>query len=598
MKVHFFLIYVGVFLIVRSANLFAQDLNVATIEEYNEALPIWGVTWSPGANAVNGYYPSFYTGFAVRSQSPERVHIRVSRGNQTRVSVILDEQTVSDYLFDLAKRYNFYKKVSAKGIVNVNPQGGKMLPQLAFFNQIIGSPVYGILPAVEQAKAGKLSPEALYAKGLAVLTALNPGRVFPLKIDLKAEFIKWKNQLNASPVGSEQGALTAINSLVWGRVNATAKPSAEILQKLNTAVQLGLQGPEDKFILAALDLFKAVTGTKYQIKVLSAAGQMEDAIQCSAYSCTLSYPEFTAIYPTGSVMASTTDQFGNRINTFSTPGLWPFLSRGNRHDVDNIREEPYYGWAPKMDYEGEGNGFHNPAVRFGGVSGAVKKSLGAPASHSTLWAVKRGGVSHGCLRLPLGHVWELRHILPVQNNKMTQVHYFGNHPQDFDLYDIDGDGSLEVMGVEYMISYNLQGMSDLAKREGADLEISMDRKIDFYKNLYGAMNVFSIDKDGRFVFSNPGVSIQSYLDLKKKKVTTRLTMSGLYPLYEQNYERDKVQFYSTANMSTLTEVGKAPIAKRIVRLMGRVKGCAPASDKAQCGEADFDQEVRELLRDL
>ena len=88
----------------------------------------------------------------------------------------------------------------------------------------------------------------------------------------------------------------------------------------------------------------------------------------------------------------------------------------------------------------------------------------------------------------------------------------------------------------------------------------------------------------------------SYTDFQKKKIAARLTLSGQFPLYEQTYEQDKVQFYSTAEMSGLATAGKSPRAKRIVRLLGRARGCAPDSDKNQCGEGAFDKEVQELVR--
>src|SRR5690606_5245346 len=106
-------------------------------------------------------------------------------------------------------------------------------------------------------------------------------------------------------------------------------------------------------------------------------------------------------------------------------GLWQFVSRRNIA-VDNIRDEQYYGWIPKMDYQVIGNGFHNPAVRFANVAKDVKVAMGIQPDHTTFWSVKRGGVSSGCLRLAAGHAWELRHIFPVEDAKMAQVHFFGN----------------------------------------------------------------------------------------------------------------------------------------------------------------------------
>jgi hypothetical protein len=514
------------------------------------------------------------------------------------VSVILDQQTVSDYLFDLAKRYSFYKKVTtgSNAQLNINPANAKSLPQLSYFNQILESPTYDILGFVERANQGRESKEAIYKKGLEVLTALNPGRVFPLNLNLTNEFKNWKSEMqkltggDASKVmASAPAVVTAINGLVFGRINYADKPSAQVMTQLNAALTAALtNAPDDVFLPAAYELFKSLTGTKYQIQVLNAQGQFESAVRCSGASCTLTYPEFTTIYPTGSAEASTSDEYGNRINQFYTPGLWQFLSRPGKHDVDNIRNEPYYGWAPKMDFEAIGNGFHNPAVRFWDPSKALKAAIGINPGHNTLWAVKRGGVSHGCLRIPLGHLWEMRNIFPVENDKMTKIMFYGNQSQDFDVYDINGDGQLEVMGVQYLISYGLQGADGLARREGSGFEVNEGRKLEFYTNLYGARNVFRVENNGAYVFENPRISFPSYLDLKRKNVTARPKLQGNYPLYEQAYEKDKVQFYAVGEMGDTN--------KRVVRLMGRIKGCAPTSDKQQCGEAAFDQEARGLIR--
>jgi hypothetical protein len=338
-----------------------------------------------------------------------------------------------------------------------------------------------------------------------------------------------------------------------------------------------------------------VTGSKYDFRVLDENGQWQKAIQCPhAMSCFLDYPEFTAIYPTGSVKSSTKDQYGNVIPTFSTQGLWEFLSR-SYHDVDNIRAEPYYGWIPKMDFQAVGNGFHNPAVRFYGASKSVKAALGIPAAHNTFWAAKRGGVSHGCLRLPAGGALEMRQIFPVENAKMTQIHFFASNPRDFDIYDIDGDGKPEIMGVQYMISYDLKGADGIATREGANLEVGTEGKLRFYENLYGARNVFTTDKQGDFLFKNPSVSLPSYLDFQKRQVAARLTFNGTLPLYEAGYERDKLQFYLPYSTDGLTETSNAPLSKRFVRLLDRIKGCAPGADKTACGEAAFDKEAASIL---
>ncbi|MGZ3695520.1 MAG: hypothetical protein ACXWQO_15530 [Bdellovibrionota bacterium] len=583
-----------------------------TIGDYNSSLPVWGTSWLAGNNAIGGYYPSFYTGFAPRVNTPSRIHIRLARGNNTRMSLILDEQTISDYLFDLAKKYQVFQTMTNKSggtaIVNTNidNKSASFLPQLANFNKILESDSYGILPFVARAKTGATTREEIYSKGLETLTALNPGRMYSIRLNLTNEFRKWKSQMRAT-LGTQDAAtyfakspsqtVIAIDSLVWGRVNYVAKPSAEVMTKLATLAEMAkLDGNEDEFVLNALALFKVVTGDKYQIRHL-AGGRWEDAIQCSsAASCQLIYSEFTTIYPTGTVVERVRDQFGNSISGFGTTGLFQFLSRSYA-EFDNIREEAYYGWIPKMDYEGIGNGFHNPGVR-NGLSKSLRAALNVPSSHDTLWAVMRGGVSHGCSRLASGHAWEMRNILPNENKVATKVNAFLQDPRDFDVYDIDGDGKPEVMGVKYSISYGTQAASGLANREGKDLDIAERGKAKFYTSLYGATNVFTIDANGTYQFTNPGVSVPSYLDYLKRGMKTRMVVNGTIPLYEQDYERDKIQLYMPSVTEGLEEMNNSnsALSKRIVRLMGRIRGCSPYANKETCGEAAFDREAAQIIQ--
>lgn len=551
-----------------------------TINDYNAILPAWGTSWSGPIR------PSFYTGFALRQQNPERIHIRAARGNQIRVSVILDEQSLADYPFDLAKRYDFYKKAQKNLIRNMS---GDVLPQLESFNKVIESSTYGILPFTAQITAqGAADLETLTAKGLETLTALNPGRVFQVRLDLAAEFAKWKSQARENSAWTNadyfsknpKDLIVAINTLVLGRVNFVGHPDTALVKQVTNLAILA-QSDDSAFTLAALDLFKQVTGKKYQIQVLE-NGRLENAIRCeSAENCVLAYPEFTAIYPMGSAESFTKDKFGNTIPNFATPGLWSMVSRGDRN-VDNIRTETYYGWIPKMDFESIGNGFHNPAVRFTTLTRGIRDALNVSSSHDSMWLVKRGGVSHGCLRLPAGHVWELRQILPVEDAKMVQVNFFGNSSTDFDIYDIDGNGTPELMGVDYLVNYNAKGA-----REVGAIETNVDSpegKFDFYKRLYGSVGVFTRNGNDGFSFQDPATSLPSYLDYQKKSVQTRITIKGAVPLYEAAYEQDKIQFYN------------APINKIAIRLMGRIRGCAPNANKQSCGEVAFDKEAASVMR--
>ncbi len=605
-----------------------------SIENLNAQLPKWGTSWKAGATAVHGYYPSFYAGFAPRSQAPERIHVRTSRGNQTRVSIILDETTILDYLFDLKKRYDFYNSMISGELgirLETSPIDGHVLPLHQNFNEILQSPHYRVLEHVERigAQLRNSTPPSdvlradIYRTSLNTLSSLNPHRIYKIQLNLTREFSRWAQFVRSQLAGqgspqnfyarNSQSALIALNMLVWGRVNLTEIPTAPLIQQLARTAELAnsLVEPEksSEFVLAARDLFLLATGQKYDFRVLNSQGQWTQALQCtSPSSCILTYPEFTTVYPTGSADAVTKDRFGNPINYFATPGLWHFIDRGY-HQVDHIRGDSYYAWVPKMDFEEIGNGFHNPAVRLSPIPEALKPILDIPPAHSSLHTVLRGRVSSGCLRLPSGHAWELRHLFPVENEKMKQVLFFGNHHEDFDLYDIDGDGEREIMGVEYYITYQRQSG---AKREGQHPQVKQttNEKTKYFELLYGISRVLNLIWRGEtpdLRIQNPFVSIPSRHDWKKKSVSTRLEVVGEFPVRQLPFEKEKLQHYTinrSANsrdvifMNELLQGSQTSNGKRIVRLMGRVRGCAPFSNKEQCGEAAFEREVQEVRTQL
>lgn len=570
--------------------------SAQTIESYNNQLPIWGTSWTPSAKSINGYNPSFYTGFAPRVETPERIHIHMGRGNQVRVTLILDENTIQDYVYDLAKRAEFYAQTVRAGLISIAPTGASFTPHVQSFDQIVRSQTYGIQSFTRTSH----SPEETYAKSLAALKALNKARVFSLNINLRAEFLKWREQtLNSMQIESlrnpEQAAV-AINTMLVGRVNYVSQPAPALIEKLISVLQI--QNP-DQFVLAAKDLFVLATGSKYNFKVLTSQNQWASPIQCStAQSCYLRYTEFTAIYPNGSFNGKTSDGRGNMIPELALPGLWSFQEVSDG-EVDNVRNEPYYGFIPKLDYQNRnlGLGFHNPAVRFYEVAPNIKNILSIPGPHNTFWAVKRGGVSHGCTRLAAGHTWELRHILPVQSAKMKQVKLFANHAQEFDIFDINGDGQLEVMGVEYLISYDLQDASNGLSREGTALQIGSSRKLQFYQDLYGANGVFRTE-GSRFVFINPTLSVHTYADFQQIMVKHRINGPAALPLYEQPYEQDKIQFYDPISYTGIDSFSAAPVSKRLIRLFGRVRGCAPTTPRATCAADAFEREAAEIAREL
>ncbi len=605
----------------------ANASTIQTIDEYNDRIPMWGASWLP-VNALKGnVYLSFYTGFAPRVEAPGRIHVRVSRGNQGRVTLILDEQTLYDYPFDLTARADFYQQMLDEGWIDIdmeNKKGNAVAPQARYFIDIVNSPVYGIAKTVSDLKAEKpdaIDRVALYRKSLDLIKSLNPERVFPMDFDLRAEFDKWlpaakgfmvedtsEEAIAKKIADNPNDALVLANDLLFGRVNAIelSDDSKALLTDVLAAIGGGKDYSDPALLAKTVELFSSVTNGKYDFNVVNAEGQFVPALDCKeGGACRLAYHEFTGIYPIGSIKSSTRDRHGNVINTYATPGLWQFLSR-KYHEIDNIRSEFYYGMIPKMDYEGLGNGFHNPAVRFAAVPASVKQSLSIPEHHAHFWAVKRGRVSHGCNRMSAGHVWEIRNIFPVENGRATQVYYFGNDPKDFDLFDINGDGQPEVMGVTYYISYNAKGTSWAGKREGANLDVDVRGTEKFYKGLLGAENVFTSGENG-ITIHDPSISYFTKADFQKKRTISKV-VEGDFPYYEQTYERDKIQFYRPLKISTggnfmISKEGQKAMpnsspSKQFVRLFGRVRGCAPFSDKEACGEAAFLEEKNQLLKVL
>lgn len=577
-----------------------------TIEEYNSELPKSGLPFE------ERYPITFYTGFAPKIETPERVHFRVGRGNQLRLTAPLDEYSVLTYAYRLKKRYETYATAINAGMISAFSAntGFSMLER---FNKIIESPVYGILETVAEYDSGETDSANLYAKSLALIEALNPGRVFRIDLDLAPGFAQW-NASDAVAVlragGSSKAqvldaidrnpgsAIVAANDIVFGRVNVTQLSSA-MKEALAEAVAAGTEGTA-ALNAAGAKLFSVATAGKYDFRTYQ-GGSWRAPLQCAnpAASCRLVYPEFTAVYPNGSVRTAAKDRLGNSINMIRTQGAMNFVARAY-HDVDHIRNESHYAWAPKLDFELIGNGVHNAAVSHDlSPMRHIHAQLDVDRSYDFAWFVSRGPVSSGCIRAAAGHVWEIREIFPSDADAMTQVVYSGNKSADFDVYDIDGDGKLEVIGVDYIISYSLKGPSGDSKRKGKTFNMDEITKDGFYASLYGSGQY--VKTANGYEFTNPYVS---YFNGNVGSVAPPFSaqLRGTFPLYEQAYEQDKVQTYSL-NSAFRSSLGVrnnfASLGKQMVRVLARVSACGPfASQMPNCNEAAFDREFSNLLEKL
>ena len=580
-----------------------------TIDDYNKSLVKFGIPF------YQQYPASFYTGFAPRVEDPQRIHFRAGRGNQVRLTAILDEYTVLTYLYYLKKRYDVYEEAAGKGLFVT-----KTTNQLDAYRRIIESSTYNILGTIKDFEDKKISREQFYQASLKILTALNPHRVFPISIDLKRAFLDWKQKVqqyaqkyNDDPADlellkrflmREDETVVLSNQMLPGRINVVYL-TEEQKDKLTAIILQVLQSPDDdtaNFKLA-LDYFQNITAGKYDFRTVE-GGQFVPALRCENVEaeCKLVYHEFTGIYPNGSVTAATRDRQGNTIHLIRNNALMTFIDRPY-HDVDHIRREGYYGYAPKMDWQGIGNGFHNPGVsHYLPAMKHLYEQLDIPEQYKFVWVVSRGPVSHGCIRLAAGHLWEVRHIFPSSPERLKEMLYFGNHSADYDVFDIDGDGKMEVMGTPYYISYSLKGASGDAKRKGKTFSMANIERNEFYTNLYGAKGQFVREGDN-YTFNDPYISYfrKTEADDKTGAVISR-QLQGSYPLYEQAYEKEKVQIYHLTpkfrKQLSIKDNNKS-VGKQMTRIPGRISGCGPfKSEWPLCYEDQFDQEFQALLGKL
>src|SRR5262245_48412789 len=71
----------------------------------------WDGSEPPQGVYFHWYEPSFYAGFAPRIQDPQGFHIRLARGNQVRVTVVLGDKELDAYLDDLVLRRKIYQEL-------------------------------------------------------------------------------------------------------------------------------------------------------------------------------------------------------------------------------------------------------------------------------------------------------------------------------------------------------------------------------------------------------------------------------------------------------------------------------------------------------
>lgn len=501
---------------------FALLALVATAARAEAALDTPADTTWDGSEPPNGVYfhwyePSFYAGFAPRTQDPARLHIELSRGNQLRVTVVLGDAELDNYLGDLQERRTVVQELVDKGVLTLSTNR-----EWERFTKALDE--QGVAAAV--AARASTGADAYRAKALAVMKALNPERVFAIKMPLASLAARWGAVLTSIQSTEAAARLDAANAALPGRIVLE-----ELLPPANAALGRCIDAARVKddpksFETCTGNYIEFVSEHRYRVVGGNVVAN-----------------EFTAIYPAGTIEGTTTYK-GERLPEFGVTGIWPLIRRTNGRGilgmVDYLSPNPGYGFISMLGYQYAGgityNVFHNAGVRCQLNStpflpAAWRKVAGERSGkpYENLWIVGRGPTSHGCTRLASGHMSELRQIVPSESDTLTQVKTYRNLPGCYEVFDIDGDGKDEVMGVQYYLGYRSNEHTPVKAWVS-------NRREPFYRWLYG--NNVEIGAIGATRIKE--VPVCRFVGLKK--ASERAVLRDL-PLYEAKYAPEPIQFF-------------------------------------------------------
>ncbi len=484
------------------------------------------IVWD-GSKPAQGVYfywyePSFYTGFAPRTQDPTRAHIQLSRGNQLRVTLVLGTDELDNYVDDLVLRYKTYQELIDRSIIKLSVNRAYERFARAMENNRVSELA---------TSRSSLGPDTYRQKSAALMAALNPGRVFPIHIPVSRILTSWHQHL----AGIQEQDLTdtivrldAANAILPGRINLYTLTPEQIvlLEAAVTLVQDGLGASAPAFTAKAMEFLQAATLGHYPVT-----------------DNNIEVVEFTSIIPVGTLQATIKYRQWT-LSSFGVTGIWDLIPRkqgqGQLGMVDYIHPNPGYGYIPLLPYQHATgvyyNSFHNTGVRcqlnqtrflpeeWRHVAGERNPEK----NYQNLWLVSRGPASHGCTRLPSGYMTELRHMLPSSSDNLQKVSTYRNLPQCYELFDIDGNGTQEVMGVQYYLAFS-------GKKHTPQNAYAQNNRKDFYAWMY---------EDNVSYNPDDSAVIKETLTCRfvgKKAKEARTFQDQL--LYESEYYPEEIQFY-------------------------------------------------------
>jgi hypothetical protein len=522
---------------INSRNLFSFLLLPVLFLIVANASAQTGERWAnsdPYGLLFNQYDPNFYTGFAPRVQEKARISIFLGRGNQVRLRLVLSEDSINNYLPDQVARHALYKEVIDKNIITLTTNKAWE----HYDERMSSEGVAGMA-----ARQSELNPAQWRALNLQAIEQLSPGRLHRIQRDFPAMLEQFYASLKAAEPAEKQSQkasqarLQLVNGFFPHRIYATGL-SDEQGAVLDELVGLAQADNRAAFDPKATAFFTDITGGLYSININK-----------------LDFYEYTSVFPAGTYDALNTFE-GHKIPRFSTTGVWTLIPRehgiGDVGMVDYISKAGYYGMMPMLPYQYAGgasyNAFHNPGISnwMGGhklIPKVWKESTDnsrsdKPYLRSSI--TSRGPVSHGCTRMSPGHLSEFREMLPSTSDGMEGIRVFLNRSQCYDIFDIDGDGTEEAMGVQYYISFK-------GKSRVADKIWAQNTRKEFYDWLYADEIVYG--EPGEVIVKSPYEC--DFVGLKAKLGPRHTNVK----LYEAPYEPEYLQFYTINGIEATTSAG-------------------------------------------
>jgi hypothetical protein len=451
----------------------------------------------------------------------------VGRGNQLRATLVLSDEVLEAYLRDIHVRYTTYRDMIDSGKLKLTQNKG--------FEEFEKT-VLGLADAVKE--EAEMTQEAIISRNLELMARLNPDRIYHINIEVNRVIDHWlasnSGLVPAKP--DKKQRLAALNALLPTRLWLSSLDK-ETSSRLDALLSRAAKGANAEALAEDyLALLDHVSGGIYP-----RTGNRFD------------FYEFTAIYPIGTFNGYTNCGKGIRVPLYPTPGKWTLTTHQRSKTVDHIPEISIYSWFPWIPYMHVGkklhNSFHTLWWRMEHAKTAfLPEELKKPEIKSRegkeyryIWLLSRGPMSHGCTHVNGGHILELRQLLPSSAKEIYNVEFFLNNSCLFDVFDIDGDLSPEVMGVRYYVAYTLKN------KKAGQLRAPMERR-PYYKWLYGG--ILKYDADGRGYFEN----IRDSRFIGKKSVNGNEYKK--IPLYEAEMEPFRLQFFAMKSTSEIPKVRK------------------------------------------